>query len=70
MNDEPGVNRPYGIDQPKPLPPIKRYDVTHHHWNTSGLAQGLRVIGYGFMAIAVSVLISVCIVVTYLNGQT
>lgn len=35
----------------------------------SAIAQGLRIIGYGFMAIAVSVVIVGALLVTYWNAQ-
>lgn len=53
----------------KPLPPIRRYDLTHHHWNILSLAEGLKLIGWGLVSIALSIVISTAIVVTYLNGQ-
>lgn len=33
------------------------------------IAQGLRIIGYGFIAIAVSIVLAVGMVVTYWNAQ-
>lgn len=99
--EEPGVDRPFGIDQkpaqhhhyPHPdcaecqatlkrrkeevlAPPSKRerprqiHDYNVMHRTDGGMDQALRIIGYGFMAIAVSIVIAAALFVTYLNGQS
>lgn len=43
--------------------------ATSFRGGMSDLAQGIRIVGYGLMALAVAIIVSTALVVTYWNGQ-